>query len=243
MPTEEESETKTPSISSRTRSQTRQEPIVTKDPTVQEVDDIFQSSSSSQAESEVSEFEGSDIEQTEQYNPRTLEFPTTTTTTPANMAPSPTFDTGMLHILDILDSSITTTPIHEIAEVLMSEGSICWEDFRHQDPGDVPTWTYPVRNNTRNSLTNVNIAKLQFFFNFIALHDHDDATAYTKAEFKIYYKESWRIRRETSAAARATASTATAATGTSIPTGPGNNNNNSNASPRYVDPDQKAYDD
>ena len=76
MPTEEESETKTPSISSRTRSQTRQEPIVTKDPTVQEVDDIFQSSSSSQAESEVSEFEGSDIEQTEQYNPGTLQFPT-----------------------------------------------------------------------------------------------------------------------------------------------------------------------
>ena len=89
MPTEEESETKTPSISSRTRSQTRQEPIVTKDPTVQEVDDIFQSSSSSQAESEVSKFEGSDIEQTEQYNPGTLQFPTTTNAGPGIASPKP----------------------------------------------------------------------------------------------------------------------------------------------------------
>ena len=166
MPTEEdESETKTPSISSRTRSQTRQDPIVT----VQDVDDIFQSSSSSKADSEVSDFEGSDIEQTEQYNPRALQFPTTTTTMPANMVSSLPFDADMVYILGILDCDITSTPPHQIADAIIAQGAEKWLDFKYQDPGDIPSWTYPVRNNNHSNLTNVSIAKLQFLFDFIEL--------------------------------------------------------------------------
>jgi len=128
MPTEEdESETKTPSISSRTRSQTRQDPIVT----AQDADDIFQSSSSSKADSEVSGFEDSDIEQTEQYNPRTLQFPTTTTTTTTEdaMAPSSPFDAELLYIFtDVLKIDMTKKPLHSIPAGILHYGVTEWDN-------------------------------------------------------------------------------------------------------------------
>jgi len=63
MQSEEESD----SIAARTRSQS-QLPIVT----LQEATDILQNSSGSSTSSRLSDFEESDIEQAEQYNPRTL---------------------------------------------------------------------------------------------------------------------------------------------------------------------------
>ena len=109
------------------------------------------------------------------------------------MAPSLPFDADMIYILkEVLDCNSTTAPIAEIAEALIQQGATKWFDFQCQDPGDVPSWTYPIRNNYRN-LTNVGVATLQFFFNYIAIHDHDDAKSYKKADFAVYYKESWKL--------------------------------------------------
>jgi len=229
MPTEEESD----SISTRTRSQSQQNIV-----TLQKDHDSFYNSSSSSTSSGLGGFEDSDIEQTEQYNPRALQFSTTDDT----MAPSTLpFDADMIYILEeVLDCNITITSIVEIAEALIQQGATKWTDFKYQDPGDVPSWTYPVRNNNHSNLTNVSVAKLQLFFNYIEIHDHDDAKSYKKTDFEVYFKESRKLRRDTSAAARAAKAIATA-TGTTLPSGPGNNN--SNTSQRYVDPDLKELDD
>ena len=104
------------SISTRTRSQqlSQQPPIVT----VQQATGILQkkNSSSSSSSSSFGDSEGSDIEPTnQQYNPRTLQFLTTTTTNADAMASSSPFDADLLYIFtDVLKIEMTQEPLHSI---------------------------------------------------------------------------------------------------------------------------------
>ena len=181
MPTEDEkSESKTPSISSRTRSRIRQDPIVTVtapdlDLTVQDVDDILQNSSSSKADSEVSDLEEDIDSNTQQYNPRTLTFLTTTTTTAATatataMAPSSPFDADLLYIFtDVLKIDMTQKPLHSIPAGVLHYGVTEWEHFYVIDPGDVTTFTYPTSGNTRTNIPPSLVIRLQFLLDYIQM--------------------------------------------------------------------------
>ena len=158
MPTEDEaSEPKTPSISSRTRSRIRQDPIVTApdlDLTVQDVDDILQNSSSSKADSEVSDLEEDIDSNTQQYNPRTLPFSTTTTTTAATaMAPSSPFDADLLYIFtDVLNIDMTQKPLHMIPAGVLHWGITEWTDFYVLETSIIEKFTYPSSGNTRTNV-------------------------------------------------------------------------------------------
>ena len=57
--------------------------------------------------------------------------------------------------------------------------------------------TYPVRNNNHSNCTNESVAKLQLFFNYIEIYDHDDAKSCKKADSEVYYKESLKVQRDT----------------------------------------------
>ena len=211
MPTEDEkSESKTPSISSRTRSRIRQDPIVTAPGlTVQDVDDILQSSSSSKTDSEVSDFEEDIDPTTQQYNPRTLQFPTTTASA---MAPSSPFDEDLLYIFtDVLKIDLTKKPLHVIPAGILHYGVVSWEDFYVLDPIEISTFTYPTTNNTRTNLPPSVVTKLQFLLNLINKcidngvdNDSRGAKSYNAADFKVWFEQSWKLRRDNSAAARAT---------------------------------------
>ena len=202
MPMEEESD----SISARTRSQN---PIVI----LQEANNIFHNFSSSSTSSGLSDFEDSDIEQTEQYNLRALQFLTMTTTTDNAMALSlSSFDTDLLYIFtDVLKINNNKKPLHPIPDGLLHYGINTWEDFYVLDPIEISTFTYLTNGNTRTNLPLSVVIKLQFLLNLmnkridgIADTDSHDAKSYNAADFKVWFEQSWELKRDTSAAARAT---------------------------------------
>jgi len=155
----------------------------------------FKAPLSSKADSEVSDFEGSDIEKTEQYNPRTLQFLTTTTTTTKDaMVPSSPFDADLLYIFtDVLKIDLTKKPLHVIPAGILHYGVVSWEDFYVLDPIEISTFTYPTTNNTRTNLPPSVVTKLQFLLNLINKcidngvdNDSRGAKSYNAADFKVF---------------------------------------------------------
>ena len=156
------------------------------------------------------------------------------------MAPSSSpFDEDMIYVLrEIIQIDPTITPLHEIPKALIAESVVKWNNFIAEGAAKWYDFknlsmSYPIRNNNRNNLSNVSVAKLQFFLKYIEKRSHDstdtdhtDAKSYKQDEFKVYYKESWKLRRDSSAAARATALAIAAATGTTVPVGPSYNTYN-----------------
>jgi len=99
----------------------------------------------------VSDLEEDTDPNTQQYNPRTLLFPTTTA---ANaMAPSSPFDADLLYIFtDVLKIDMTQKPLHLIPAEVLHWGITEWEDFYVLEPSIITNFTYPSSGNTRTNV-------------------------------------------------------------------------------------------
>ena len=114
----------------------------------------------------MSDFEEDIDPTTQQYNPRTLQFPTTTTA--SAMAPSSPFDEDLLYIfMDVLKIDMTKKPLHSIPAGVLHYGVTEWEHFYVIDPGDVITFTYPTSGNTRTNIPPSLVIRLQFLLDYI----------------------------------------------------------------------------
>jgi len=136
---------------------------------------------------------------------------TTTTAIADAVVSSSPFDADLLYIFtDVLKIDITQKPLHSIPAGVLHYGVTEWEDFHVLDPLEITTFTYPTSGNTRTNLPPSLVIKLQFLMNFINMRINNvtdttslDAKSYKNDEFKIYFDQSWKSKRNSFAAARA----------------------------------------